>query len=185
MILNIENIKAVYINLEEHTEKNNKMIKMLNNFCNVERQPGVGLNEEKYSWYGRVSMAHKKAILNNYEENPVIIFEDDCVKFNYKKMIYIPDNADIVFLGSWINSHLENVNNDISRVFGTRGAHAILYMNEKGKAFMLESIEEAIKKDLWHDYVFGENLEKINAYMFNFPLFYQTSEEENTKIYNC
>jgi hypothetical protein len=185
VILNIENIKAVYINLEEHTEKNNKMIEMLKDFRNVERYPGIGLDQKNYSRTNRISMAHRSVILNNYKESPLIIFEDDCVKFNYKKIINVPDDADIVFLGSWLYCDLENINNDISKVSNTRGAHAILYVSKQGKDFMLDNIEKAIEKDLWHDYVFGENLKNINAYMFNFPLFYQTSKEEDTKIYNC
>lgn len=182
MIIDLESTKTVYINLDEHIDKNNKILSMLNGFTNVVREPGIDIAQDPYSTVRRVSRAHRNAILNNDTGEPLIVLEDDCVRFHYRRYIDVPDQADIVFLGSWEHPNIIRINADFSKVTDIRGAHAILYLTKKGKDFMLRMIDDAIRDDLWHDHVFGTHLSQANAYVLNMPIFYQTSHKKESRV---
>lgn len=104
--LDLREIPAVYLNLTEHTEKNESMQKLIKDcgFKNSIRVEGVPRPDNPLIG---CSLAHLKGL--EEIDPPFILFEDDCEIKNFEPEIEVPENADAVYLGvsSWgrMNGH--------------------------------------------------------------------------------
>ena len=91
MKVNLKNLKIAYINVPRYPNRNQTMINMLEHYgLNYYRVEGSMLEN-----HDPIAKSHLIAL----EGNPDIILEDDCLPFNYREEIDIPDDADVVFLG--------------------------------------------------------------------------------------
>lgn len=182
MNLDLRKIPAIYINLDKDTEKNERMVKMLDE-CGFE----TVIRVEAYSFPDRhlagCSLSHHVAL--NEIDPPFIVFEDDCVTKNFKPEIEVPDDADAVYLGisSWgrMNSHsgpfvqYEKLNNGLVRVYNMLGAHAILYLSQEYSSLCSKIAKNGHDISDHQDIGFAEVQRYYNVYAFDDPFFYQTS----------
>ena len=188
MLIDLTKIETKYINVLSDSDKNNSMIRMLSGFENVSRVDAVTIKGNRIL---AIAMSHQKALADL--STPGLILEDDCIKYHYRDVIDVPDDADIVFLGIWDMDKppfsqgvfipaYKSINDDWVRVYAMTGAHAILYVSELGKKIAMGAYDMAVKTQLWNDIMLSRTLPFIKAYAPKLPLFYQSSMEENTKI---
>jgi hypothetical protein len=193
MRIDLRKIPTVYINLENHIDKNNNMQSMLSEmgFEDIRRIEGVLDVENSVSG---CSKAHHK-VLSSYQA-PFILFEDDCRLFeeNFQPIIELPDDADALYLGisSWgrMNGHNgQYVQYDefeehpnLVRIYNMLGGHSIVYLNDSYREMCAKIAYHAgyvIKN--YQDVGFAEIQRFFNVYSLNNPIFYQTSNDIGTK----
>ena len=182
MNLDLREIPAVYINLEQDVERKNSIVDVLDEcgFENIIRVDGEYTPDRPLAG---CSYSHYKAL--NEVEPPFIIFEDDCKVKNFRTIIDVPDDSDAVYLGvsSWgrMNSHsgpfvqYEEVEDGLLRVYNMLGAHAILYLNSDYISLCSKISEQAFHIADHQDIGFAEIQRYFNVYAFDDPMFYQTS----------
>jgi mannosyltransferase OCH1-like enzyme len=174
---------AIFINMDNNVINNKKMKKMLKEECmfnNIKRIKGA-LGRDKI--HG-VAIAHYNALSNS--KNPVIIFEDDCKVLSFKNEIYIPNDADAIYLGvmPWgMSDGVAEFNKiryqkiegdyDIYKVSNLLGAHAILYISERFFEFAKNKILECTKTGEPNDVALANHHDKYNIYAVGTPMFYQ------------
>ena len=106
MNLDLREIPDVYMNIEQHKEKNDNMQNLLKEcgFKNIIRVEGVARPDNPVAG---CSAAHHKGLCEI--DPPFVLFEDDCVIKNFRPEIEVPDDTDAVYLGisSWgrMNGH--------------------------------------------------------------------------------
>lgn len=187
MKIDLRKIPAVYMNLEQHKEKNENMQSMLSEigFESIQRIEGV--LDSKNPTAG-CSKAHHKA-LSTFKA-PFILFEDDCMLMqeNFTPIIELPDDADALYLGisSWgrMNGHegecvqydqFEEHSNFL-RIYNMLGGHSILYLSEFYKTICEKIAYHAgYVIENFQDIGFAEIQRYFNVYSLNNPIFYQTS----------
>ena len=137
MNLDLREIPAIYMNLEQHVKKNDNMQKILKEcgFKNIIRVEGVPRPDNTVAG---CSSAHLKGL--SHIDPPFILFEDDCMIKDFKPVIEVPDDADAVYLGisSWgrMNGHsgpyvqYEQVDGDLYRIHNMLSGHAVLYLTD-------------------------------------------------------
>ena len=131
--------------------------------------------------YDNVAEAHFNAIESLDGEG--IVLEDDCIPYNYRSHIDIPDDADIVYLGihGYNFDNVKRVSPDMWSIKWSLSAHAILYLTEKGKDLAKEAIVlEREGSGVGFDYQLANLLYKTNTYALNSPLWYQRDYPELT-----
>ena len=117
---------------------------------------------------------------------PFAIFEDDVKKNReFPSTIEIPDDADILYIGSSVwgmtfgtQSHLfsvcfKNVNKDIIRVYNMLSTHGIIICSMRGLLAMQKCILEDLFKNRGYDISIAQMQPHINAYALKNPLVYQ------------
>ena len=117
---------------------------------------------------------------------PFAIFEDDVKKNReFPSTIEIPDDADILYMGSSVwgmtfgyRSHLfsvcfKNVNKDIIRVYNMLSLHGIIICSMRGLLAMQKCILEDLFKNRGYDISIAQMQPHINAYALKNPLVYQ------------
>ena len=117
---------------------------------------------------------------------PFAIFEDDVKKYReFPSTIEIPDDADILYIGSSVwgmtfgtQSHLfsvcfKNVNKDIIRVYNMLSLHGIIICSMRGLLAMQKCILEDLFKNRGYDISIAQMQPHINAYALKNPLVYQ------------
>ena len=183
MNLDLREIPAVYMNLEQHTEKNENMQKILKEcgFKHIIRVEGVPRSDNPVAG---CSSAHHKGLMEI--DPPFVLFEDDCVIKNFRPEIEVPDDADAVYLGvsSWgrMNGHsgpfvqYEHIKDDLYRTYNMLGGHSILYLTSEYVRMCQRVAYHAgyIIED-YQDIGFAEIQRWFNVYAFDDPMFYQTS----------
>ena len=183
MNLDLREIPAVYMNLEQHTEKNENMQKILKEcgFKTIIRVEGVLRPDNPVAG---CSAAHHKGLMEI--DPPFVLFEDDCMIKNFRPEIEIPDDADAVYLGvsSWgrMNGHsgpfvqYKKINDELCRIYNMLSGHAILYM-KKDYINMCKRIcyHAGYVIEDYQDIGFAEIQRWFNVYAFDDPFFYQTS----------
>ena len=193
MKIDLREIPAVYINLEQDTEKNETISSMLSSmgFKTIERSEGV-LDSDNH--VAGCSKAHHKALTTF--RAPFILFEDDCVLYeeNFQPIVELPDDADALYLGisSWgrMNGHNGQYiqydefeeHSNLLRIYNMLGGHSVVYLSD----FYIEMCAKVahhagyvIKN--YQDIGFAEIQRFFNVYSLNNPLFYQTSNDLGTK----
>ena len=186
--LDLREIPAVYLNLTEHTEKNESMQKLIKDcgFKNSIRVEGVPRPDNPLIG---CSLAHLKGL--EEIDPPFILFEDDCEIKNFEPEIEVPENADAVYLGvsSWgrMNGHsgpfvqYEKVSDNFHLVYNMLGAHAILYLTEDYvRMCQRVSFHAGNVIGSYQDIGFAEIQRWFNVYTFDDPMFYQTSSYQAT-----
>lgn len=183
MKLKLTDIPVVYINLDEQTDRKEKLESSLEElgFKTVIRVSGF-----KDS-IGKRGCAYSHAIALEELDAPFILLEDDCVPLNFVDEVEIPDDADAVYLGisSWgrMNGHSgpcvqwEEVedHDGLLRVYNMVGAHAILYLNPDYIDLCKRIAYHGYLIADHHDIGFADIQKYYDVYAFDEPMFYQTS----------
>lgn len=189
MKIDLKEIQTYYINLPQHTEKNQKVKSLLNSLGikNFERLDGSICPENPVAGCSR---AHYHSLQS--DNVPFILLEDDVFLLNDSEwndgIIEIPDDADALYLGTstWgrMNGHNgEYVQYDILsdypgilRVYNMLATHAILYLSKE--------YTDMIKRVAYHtgyvigdynDVGFAEVQRYFNVYSVDKPIFSQSS----------
>ena len=182
MKINLKNLKIAYINLESYPNRNQTMINMLEGFgLDFVRVEGV---KEYVGEYDLIADAHLKAL----ELDPDLILEDDCLPYDYREEIEVPDDADVVFLGvSTGTTHTnkpkyKKLSNDIYRLYDMTSLHAVLYITQEGKQWLRNAHILTAKENIGFDMATAKLMPTIKAYGLNRPIWYQADVESQTKI---
>ena len=191
MNLDLREIPAVYINLEQHTEKNEQMKNLLKScgFKTIIRVEGVYRPDNPAAG---CSGAHYNGLC---EINPpFILFEDDCLVHNFEPIIKVPDDADAVYLGTsqWARYfsfsgpfvHYDIVDENIVRVYNMLATHAICYISDSYIDVCRRIAYRCGYEVENHlDIGFAEVHRFFNVYSTNDPIFKQSGY--NNKITAC
>lgn len=191
MKIDLRKVPAVYMNLKQHTEKNNSMQTLLKKcgFETILRVEGPYRPDNPPSG---CAGAHYNGLCEI--EPPFILFEDDCRLHNFKSEIEVPDDSDAVYLGIsqwgryWQFSgpfvHYEKLNSDIVRVYNMLGGHAILYLSEEYVNMCRRICYHASEIIGYNqDPGFAEVQKYFNIYSVNDPFFKQ--EGYNEAVTTC
>lgn len=190
--LNILNIPAYYINLDEDVEKRHEIESTLRSlgFKSIYRVPGhkeatkrIGVAK---SHYDALSIISKKGL-------PAIVFEDDVSVFNFKTGINVPQDADAYYLGnsSWgiyggkgqLKISISKFDEDTYKIHNMLAAHAILYLNKDYVDFLNKAIQFNISIETNQDKARAETMKYFNIYSAASPMFYQNGAHERfTKL---
>ena len=182
MNLDLREITAVYINLQQDVERKNSIVDVLDEcgFENIIRVDGEYTPDRPLAG---CSYSHYKAL--NEVAPPFIIFEDDCKVKNFRTIIDVPDDSDAVYLGisSWgrMNSHSgpcvqsESIGFGMVRIYNMLSAHAILYIDKEFISMCSRVAYQSYETAEHQDIGFAEMQRYFNVYAFNEPMFYQTS----------
>ncbi len=166
-----------------------------NKFENINWTTGIRITSDDEKWLNEIrwggkrshyfgcALAHKKALVDNLNPNPLIVLEDDVdMEQNCNFILEIPDNADAVWLGI---SHAgrpvyEKLNDEISQLHHMLSTHAILYLTEKYKKHVIEQIDDCLMtKDMPFDMGLYTNQTNFNVYVMNKPIFYQSDKKNS------
>jgi hypothetical protein len=189
MKLKITDIPVIYINLDKHVDRKERLEYSLNDlgFKSVIRMPAYeDLNPKR-------GCAYSHALALELIKPPFIVLEDDCLPLKFLDNVEVPDDADAVYLGisSWgrMNSHsgpcvqwdrVDNYSN-VVRVYNMLGAHAILYINSEYVDLCKRISYNGYLMSEHHDIGFAEVQKYYDIYAFDMPLFYQTSSHGTDK----
>jgi hypothetical protein len=191
MKIKLNELKSVYVNLDEEKYKDNQIKKILKNFGfeNVIRVPGIRTPKNYY-------IGNKQSLLNavsHYSGEPIIVFEDDAFPYMFINEIDIPDDADAVWLGySWWGAVIGGKSNEtkegfshisvseyphLSKVSGCLTTHSVLFISDKFVKDVQNTIELNLKNlknnlDAW-DWIVAGLHPKYNIYALNVPAFCQ------------
>ena len=133
--------------------------------------------------YDPIAKSHLMAL----EGLPDIILEDDCLPFDYREEIDIPDDSDVVFLGISTGTtytyrpKYEKISNDIYKLNDMTSLHAVLYITEAGRQWFRNAYEMTKKENIAIDISTAKLMSTINAYGLNSPIWYQRDVERCTK----
>jgi hypothetical protein len=182
MKIDLRKVPAVYMNLKQHEEKNEKMQTLLGE-CGFETiicvegpyrpdNPPAGCAGAHYVGLSKI-------------DPPFILFEDDCLLHNFKPEIEVPDDADAIYLGTsqWARYfsfsgpfvHYDIVDKDIVRVYNMLGGHSILYLTQE-YVRMCQRISYHASQVIGYnqDPGFAEVQKYFNIYSVNDPFFKQS-----------
>ena len=189
MKLKLTDIPVVYINLDEATEKGERVQKSLEElgFKNIIR---FSAHKETIGKKG-CAISHVYAL--EEVEPPFLLIEDDCLPKDFVDEIEFPDDADAVYLGisSWgrMNSHsgpcvqhreVEGYPH-LLRIYNMLSTHAILYLNP--------DYIDLCRRIAYQSYLIADHLDigfaevqrYYDIYAYDNPLFYQTSSNGTDK----
>jgi len=182
MNLDLREIPAVYINLDQDVEKNESIKSMLDQ-CGFKHTIRVAGKYTPDRPLAGCSMSHYNAL--SEVDPPFIVFEDDCKVKTFSPTIEIPDDSDAIYLGisSWgrMNSHSgpfvqsENIGFGMVRIYNMLSAHSVLYLDEEYTSLCRRISYNSYETAQHQDIGFAEIQRYYNVYAFNDPLFYQTS----------
>ena len=185
MICDLRTIPALYINLPQHTDRNQQMLHLLRQcgFQKITRIEGVSRPDNPVAG---CSAAHHRALTT--QSPPFIVFEDDCAVKSFAPIIDVPDDADAVYLGisSWgrMNGHSgpyvrsQPMSDTLYRVHNMLGAHAVLYWtDEYVRMCQRVAYHAAYLIEDYQDIGFAEIQRWFNVYAYDDPFFYQTSSQ--------
>jgi len=153
------------------------------------------LNTHNFKWklykselrypYG-LSSAFKQILLQNLNDDPLLILEDDARLQIQNLIIHVPKNADAIYLGisavgygyfPFNSATVQPIKNDLFKVHSMYSAHAILYLSKRYKKAVADVIEEKIC-----DVEMARIQHKFNVYAYNKPLFIQKGTDINATL---
>jgi hypothetical protein len=185
MTIDLRRIPALYINLERDVQKNENMIRILNEcgFKQIIRIEGiVNTNNPEAG----CSMAHHKGVCAI--KPPFILFEDDCQIQNFRPLIKVPDIIDALYLGNSgiarSNSHVGNYLDyhkvegytDLYKIYNMLSGHSVLYYSQEYVNICKRITHHAgYVVEHFQDWGFAEIQKWYNVYTFDEPFFHQTS----------
>jgi hypothetical protein len=179
--INLKELEIRYINLPAYVNRNQSMINMLN-YYGLKASRIEGIPRGIYKNYDIIADSHRKA-LNSSSAEQVLILEDDCIPHNYRQEFEVPNDADIIYLGLHTYGHpVERVSEEIWRVSGMAGAHAILYLTQGGKDILIQAQKLSRTKKHGFDISLGKLQHKVNTYALNSPIWYQGDATALTKF---
>ena len=204
MIIDITKLPTFYINLDEKTDRKEKMEALLKKygFTDFERFSG-----KKAGRRVGCSMSHAALLEHIIKHNiyPALILEDDLGIYNFRKEIYVPDGADAMYLGfsryGWNHNQDEpfpkslkitELHDEYHRVYNMLARHAIIHFNPQYDRVCVDAMNNFITSP--DNYKAGDvSISKFHpqykVYSLNEPIFYQddTGTRGLTKksLYDC
>jgi hypothetical protein len=189
MIVDIQNVKKVYINLKTDTARNDKFISSMKtlNYTNYQRFDAIRLPKQRGCFNVGCSTSHNVAMKENVNSVPFVLFEDDAGPTNWYNnyvingKLTIPEDSDAVYLGysmaghkEWFKAH--SIDDKWMQVTSCMATHAILFVTERGLRAFIENSDKTImdKKPLDIGYASGV-LPNIKVYAPKQAIFYQTN----------
>jgi hypothetical protein len=201
MLLDLKNIPAIFINLEQDLDKGTKTKQVLQQlgFSSIYRSAatlGHHVNWSINKWEDPAyASACTKSFISAFSllEAPFIVFEDDILaNGNINLIMDIPDDADVIYLGGsrigidspeavigkpFVKSHNKSKYKNYYVPRGMLSAHAILVLNERAKEIIVNSFKNnpnMIQDMTLARLQFGSEL---NFYGIYPPMFCQEFEE--------
>lgn len=192
MIIDIRKNPATYINLDRHPEKNESMSQLIQRFRFRDIKRFSGVDRPDSSIIGCAS-SHLE-ILSSISGVHTIL-EDDCQIQNQVAVFNVPDNADALYLGlsSWAFNGKDGTewihefagvpgNNNMFKVNNMLATHAITYISKRYVDACSEVAKNCVENEIHVDCGFAEIQRDFNVYGLINPTFYQSSNEDYTKI---
>lgn len=133
------------------------------------------------------AIAYKEALEKSNNKPALIIFDDVKVTPSYSSTIDIPEDTDAFYLGTSINGVLQGkvlprtslcAYHDINnlKIINMVCSHAIIYISEKYKKFVINRLENFIKNPVGSiDELLATKLHYFNVYCGNYPYFYKSN----------
>jgi len=156
-------------------------------FRNVKFSDGVKRRKKSEG----VALAHKAALGKALAEceGPFIIIEDDVAIRRTNPEVFVPEDADAVYLGlsTWglkngrgVNGAVsfEKFNGGVFKLKNMLAAHAVLYTNHEYARFLRDAIDVFIEIGTNQDKMRAETLKYWDVYALAVPIFYQTGRYE-------
>jgi hypothetical protein len=201
MIIDLQNIKKVYINLDRDVERKNRFENTLKElgYNNCNRFSARELRKIRAFNHG-CSQSHHD-LMEQYKENiPLFILEDDAKntiwydEYVIDGKIEVPDDADVLYLGystggDWntigVNFLPLPVNEKWMRLQHCLGTHAMIFLNNSIQKF-IENSKDTINKQIPLDVGYAKDvLPKLNVYAPIKSLFFQWDKCWPTTNVNC
>lgn len=188
MIIDITKIPTFYINLDDKPERRLKMDSLLkdNGFTDFERFSG-----KKAGKRVGCSISHTALLQHIIKNNiyPALVLEDDLDIYNFRKEIYVPDDADAMYLGfsryGWNHNQDEpfpkslkitELNDQYHRVYNMLARHAIIHFNPQYDQVCVDAMNNFIANPDHHkagDVSISRFHPQYKVYSLNEPIFYQ------------
>lgn len=188
MIIDITKIPTFYINLDDKPERRLKMDSLLkdNGFTDFERFSG-----KKAGKRVGCSISHTALLQHIIKNNiyPALVLEDDLDIYNFRKEIYVPDDADAMYLGfsryGWNHNQDEpfpkslkitELNDQYHRVYNMLARHAIIHFNPQYDQVCVDAMNNFIANPDHHkagDVSISRFHPQYRVYSLNEPIFYQ------------
>jgi len=178
-MLNLIDVPLFYINMEEATQRREKMEGLIERvgFKNATRVEGP---KKDHPWHG--CAAGHLAAMRAGGEPPFIVLEDDCVAKTMRHLasLSIPEDADCLYLGI-SDRGLENSvdffrhDRELVRLHNMLGAHAIMFLTKEYTKACTELAEECVAQRgrAALDISYARIMKDWNVYALACPLFYQ------------
>lgn len=188
MFVRIDNIPFYYLNYEGYVDRHNHMIKLIEKLkINGIRVPN---NVDNPFRQNRISIGFIKllelAILNN--QFPFITMDDDVDLIKQlPDQFYIPDNADLIFLGGSLyetggykpNMFIEDFNDLYYRCYYMLSLHSMIVPNIKSAELLIDIVKSSLNTNQFLDM---DITIKSKEYTFltpkDGPYFYQNNYNE-------
>jgi GR25 family glycosyltransferase involved in LPS biosynthesis len=193
MRLHVPTVETVYLNLDSRSDRDESMRALLSGlaFERVSRLSAT-LAENRDRIPAACALSHRRALDTVPDDEPLLVLEDDCVAFEPREWVDVPDDADLLFLGvSRFPTHVGSAERkerfapaheavpSHPGVFRSRGmmlSHAVLYLSPLGRSYMRAVLDHAAWINGPHDFYVTESLFTVTAYALDRPFFAQTSQ---------
>tara|TARA_B110000971_G_C19791632_1_gene400067 strand:- start:59 stop:730 length:672 start_codon:yes stop_codon:yes gene_type:complete len=194
MILNLNELKYYYLTIPKNTERMNNME---NNFKDLNLTRVYSVIDNNLSKFQSGALGFLKMInmaLNNQDNNnfiPFVLLEDDINKYRkFPDIIEIPDNTDILYIGTsiygynhsikWANFNVftETINDkkDIYKINNMLSTHGFIIVSQRGLEYCKNCMNISIKQNIPYDNYFAGLQSHYNVYCLKIPLVYQDSK---------
>jgi hypothetical protein len=205
MIINIKEIKYFFLTIPSSKKR---IINVRAAFKTqgirlnrVDSVIGQNISKEQSGALGFIKMIDRGISDNSLEDfQPFCILEDDTnIYRNFPDSINIPENADLLYIGTstygynhsirWANQNvfIESVDNrtDLYRILNMLSTHGIVITSLKGADYIKYAMRLAIKHNIvWDNFIAGMQ-SNYNIYCLKEPLVYQDGivggQEEPTR----
>jgi hypothetical protein len=186
------NLKKCYFN-EKYCARLEKTFQLLksHNFSNIEHFKS---GTEKTS---ALTLATIEILKQNANDEPILIVEDDIAVYKeIPETIDVDDNTDAFYLGLSMHGGHPRFNynvylgvdvvpkqNGLCRVYNMLGAHAIIYITQKYKLGVQQSLEKSQTKSLQNDVCISRIQKLFCVFCPLQPIFFQNDkcDFENSK----
>jgi hypothetical protein len=189
MIIDLTTVPVYIINMDKDSEKLESATRNLLElgFTDIKRFPAQQIKTPKLG----CATSHNELLkIISVESGPVLVVEDDiAISGNRNMEIYIPDDADAVYLGISMYGlyggrgtrkvSAERISPDLYRLYNMLSAHAILYLNNEYSKFLVKSTEFMMSIKDNQDKSRASTMKFFKVYALNRPMFYQSGKYEH------
>lgn len=190
MILNLKELKYYYLTIPQNINRIENIEKNLNDL-NLTRVDSV--LDDKLSKFQSGALGFFKMIdiaTNEYTNTfiPFGLLEDDVNKYrDFPDFIDIPDNTDILYIGTsiygynhsikWANLNVftESIDKrkDIYKINNMLSTHGFIITSKQGLHYCIKSMEIAKHNNIHYDIILAGMQNHYNVYCLKTPLVYQ------------